>query len=257
LLARSQKAVFRHTLVTRITHWINALCLTVLLMSGLQIFNAHPALYWGKAGADGDNALVEIGAADSRGGPAAGFLRIGPAKFETTGILGLSRNASGELVARAFPAWMTLPGWRDLAAGRRWHFFFAWAFAGNFLLYLAAGFITGHFWRDILPGKAQLKPRALLSDIADHLRLRFPQGKAALQYNPLQKLTYAAVIFVLLPAMILTGLAMSPGMDAIFPWLADVFGGRQSARTLHFVTANFIVLFVLVHVTMAVLAVVS
>ena len=246
--------VFRHTRVTRLTHWINLLCVAVLLMSGLQIFNAHPALYWGQSGADADRPLFEIGADDLGDGPPAGFARIGSSTFKTTGILGVSRNASGEFVQRGFPRWVTLPGWRDLAMGRRWHFFFAWAFVANLLLYLVAGLASGHFWRDLLPDREQLRPRSLLKDALDHLRLKFHHGEEARHYNPLQKLTYLGVIGVLLPLMVLTGLTMSPGMDAILPWLVDLFGGRQSARMIHFIAASLIVLFVFVHVAMVVLA---
>jgi thiosulfate reductase cytochrome b subunit len=246
--------VERHTRVTRLTHWINLFCVAVLLMSGLQIFNAHPALYWGQSGADGDRPLFEIGADGSGDGPPAGFARMGSSTYKTTGILGVSRNASGEVVQRGFPRWVTLPGWRDLALGRRWHFFFAWAFVANLLVYLVAAIAGGHFWRDLLPARHELRPRSLLKDIADHLRLKLPRGEAARHYNPLQKLTYLGVVFVLLPLMILTGLTMSPAMDAIFPWLVDLFGGRQSARTVHFIAASLIVLFVFVHVAMVLLA---
>ncbi len=251
---RRRQLVERHTRVTRLTHWINLLCVAVLLMSGLQIFNAHPALYWGQSGADAGRAAFEIGADDLGDGPPAGFARIGSSIFKTTGFLGVSRNASGEAVQRGFPRWVTLPSWRDLAMGRRWHFFFAWAFVANLLVYLAAAISSGHFWRDLLPGREQLRPRALLQDIANHLRLKFPRGEAARHYNPIQKMTYLGVMFVLLPLMILTGLAMSPGMDAILPWLVDLFGGRQSARTIHFIAAGVIVLFVFIHVAMVLLA---
>src|SRR3984893_2670054 len=246
--------VFRHTRVTRLTHWINLFCVAVLLMSGLQIFNAHPALYWGQSGADADRPLFEIGADDSGDGPPAGFARIGSSTFETTGILGVSRNASGAFVQRGVPRRITLPSWRDLALGRRWHFFFAWLFVANLLVYFAAGLASGHFWRDLIPSRRQLRPRFILRDIIDHLRLKFPRGEAARHYNPLQKLTYLGVVFVLLPLMIVTGLAMSPGMDAILPWLVDLFGGRQSARTIHFIAASLITLFVFVHVAMVLLA---
>ncbi|MGH6834490.1 MAG: cytochrome b/b6 domain-containing protein [Methylocella sp.] len=249
-----RRLIYRHALVTRLTHWINLLCLTVLLMSGLQIFMAHPALYWGQSGADADRPAFEIGADDSRDGPPVGFARIGSSKFETAGILGASRNASGEVVRRAFPRWVTLPSWRDLALGRRWHFFFAWAFVANLLVYFAAGLVNGHLRRDLLPSRQQLRPRSLLQDIGNHLRLKFPRGEAARQYNPIQKLAYLGVIGVLLPLMILTGLTMSPGMDAILPWLVDLFGGRQSARTVHFIAASLILLFVFVHVAMVFLA---
>jgi thiosulfate reductase cytochrome b subunit len=249
-----RRLVDRHTRVNRLTHWINLLCVAVLLMSGLQIFNAHPALYWGQSGFDTERAVFEIGSDDSEDGPPVGFARIGSSTFETSGILGTSRNASGEVVPRGFPRWVTLPSWRDLAMGRRWHFFFAWAFVANLLAYLVAAIASGHFWRDLLPSREQLRPRALLKDLANHLRLKFPRGEAARGYNPLQKLTYLGVIVVLLPLMILTGLAMSPGMGAILPWLVDLFGGRQSARTIHFIAAGLIVLFVFLHVAMVLLA---
>ena len=219
--------VYRHARITRLTHWINLLCVTALLMSGLQIFMAHPALYWGQSGADADRPAFEIGTNESGDGLQVGFARIGSATFETTGILGVSRNASGDTVRRAFPRWATLPSWRDLALGRRWHFFFAWLFVANLLAYFVAGIASGHLRRDLLPSKQQLRPRSLLKDALDHLRLKFPHGEKARHYNPLQKLTYLGVIGVLLPLMVLTGLTMSPGMDAILPWLVDLFGGRQ------------------------------
>ncbi len=246
--------VYRHALVTRLTHWINLLCIVLLLMSGLQIFNAHPALYWGQAGADPSQAPFEIGADDRPDGSPSGFVRIGSTTFETTGYLGISANTAGAEVERAFPQWLTLPGWRDLAMGRRWHFFFAWVFVANLVLYLAATVVSGHLWRDLLPSRRQLRLRALLQDAADHLRLKFSQGEAARSYNTLQKLSYLVVILVLLPAMVLSGLAMSPGMDAIAPLLVDMFAGRQSARTVHFIAAGLIVLFIFVHVAMVLLA---
>src|SRR5262249_28130376 len=156
--------------------------------------------------------------------------------FDTTGILGLSRNASGQNSVRGFPRWATMPSWRDLALGRRWHFFFAWVFVANLFVYFAAAVLSGHLKRDLLLSRAELRPGALIRDAGNHLRLKFPRGEAARHYNPLQKLSYLSVIFVFLPLMVLTGLAMSPGMDAILPWLVDLFGGRQSARTIHFIT---------------------
>ncbi len=235
--------VRRHSLVTRVTHWINLAAMVVLLLSGLQIFNAHPALYWGDVSTFA-NPWVSLFAGE-RGGQGVGMTKIGSAFFETTGVLGFSGNE-----VRGFPAWATLPSYRSLADGRRWHFFFAWLFVLNGLVYLSAGLIGGHVRRDLLPARDQLTPRHLVREIADHARLKFPKGPAALRYNALQKLTYLAVIFGLLPVMVLTGLSMSPGMNAGLPWLPELFGGRQSARTIHFISAGLIVLFVLVHVVM-------
>ncbi|TCL64109.1 cytochrome b/b6 domain-containing protein [Rhizobium sp. BK251] len=242
----------RHSLVTRLTHWLNALCLSFLLLSGLQIFNAHPELYWGHYGADGDPAVLTIGS-EGQGGEARGFVRVAGLRFATTGVLGVS-DVEGERTPRAFPAWATIPSFQDLAAGRRWHFFFAWLFVVNGILYLGFSVLTGHFRRDLAPTTGELSPRHLWHEVLDHARLRFAEGEAAKRYNALQKLAYLVVIVVLLPLMVLTGLTMSPGVDAAFPVLVDVFGGRQSARTIHFAAASFLVLFVVIHIVMVVLS---
>ncbi|WP_226583266.1 cytochrome b/b6 domain-containing protein [Acuticoccus sediminis] len=242
----------RHSIATRLTHWVNALCIALLLLSGLQIFNAHPELYWGRYGADGDPAVLSIGAESGPSGT-RGVVRVGSVTLPTTGVLGLS-TLDGRPVARAFPAWLTIPSYQDLATGRRWHFFFAWLFVANGLVYLLAGVLSRHVARDLAPDRDQLTPRHLWREILDHARLRFPQGDEARRYNGLQKISYLAVIFVLLPLMVVTGLTMSPAMDAAFPVLLDIFGGRQSARTIHFFTASLVVLFVLVHVAMVVLS---
>lgn len=238
----------RHSLTVRLSHWLNVLCMTVLLFSGLQIFNAHPALYWGQYGADSDPSVLSMEAAED-GDVIKGVTRIGSLSFDTTGILGVS-NVDGEATARGFPAWITLPSYQDLATGRRWHFFFAWLFVINGLIYMAYGFAARHFRRDLLPARDELSPANLRHEIVDHARLRFPRGEKARRYNALQKLTYLLVIFLLLPVMIATGLTMSPGFNAFAPWLLDIFGGRQSARTLHFITASALVAFVVVHVAM-------
>ncbi len=242
----------RHSVVTRLTHWLNVLCLSFLLLSGLQIFNAHPELYWGHYGANGDPAVLTIGSDDDAGLP-SGFLRVAGLQIPTTGVLGVS-NVDGEPTARAFPSWATIPSFQDLAAGRRWHFFFAWLFVINGILYLGFSLLSGHFRRDLAPKLHELSPRHLGREVLDHARLRFPEGEEARHYNALQKLTYLAVIVVLLPLMVLTGLTMSPGVDAALPSLVDIFGGRQSARTIHFITASALVIFVIVHVAMVILS---
>ena len=251
---RYPRTVFirRHSVVTRLTHWVNVLCLSLLLLSGLQIFNAHPELYWGHYGADGDPAVLTIGSESLGDGP-HGFARVAGLQIPTTGVLGVS-YVDGEPTSRAFPAWATIPSFQDLAAGRRWHFFFAWLFLINGILYLGFSMLSGHFRRNLTPTSQELSPRHLGREIIDHARLRFPKGEEAKHYNALQKLTYLAVIVVLLPLMVLTGLTMSPGVDAALPALVDIFGGRQSARTIHFITASALVLFVVVHVAMVVLS---
>lgn len=242
----------RHSLAVRLTHWINVLCISFLIMSGLQIFNAHPDLYWGKYGADADPSFISIGA-EQDGDTLKGVTRIGTISFTTTSVLGAS-IINGELRPRAFPTWITIPSYRDLAQGRRWHFFFAWLFVINGLVYLAYGFFAGHFRRDLAPSGEELSPRHLAKEVADHARLRFPKGEEARRYNALQKLAYLGVIFLVLPGIVLTGLTMSPGINAAIPWLVDLFGGRQSARTIHFICATLIVLFIIVHLAMVLLS---
>ncbi|MDR6669003.1 cytochrome b/b6 domain-containing protein [Rhizobium sp. 1399] len=242
----------RHSLATRVTHWINVLCLSLLLMSGLQIFNAHPALYWGQYGADADPSWLSISAVDEDGGT-RGVLRIGNLQITTTGILGVS-GTGDDATERGFPSWITIPSYQDLATGRRWHLFFAWLFVINGSIYALIGFLSGHFRRDLAPSGEEISPHHLGQEIADHARLRFPRGEKAKHYNVLQKLAYLVVIFILLPLMFATGLTMSPGMDAGYPFLLDFFGGRQSARSIHFICAWSIVLFVFVHVAMVILS---
>jgi thiosulfate reductase cytochrome b subunit len=235
-------------------HWVNALCIFMVLMSGLQIFNAHPRLYWGQYGANADPAFIQIGATEDSGGKAVGILQVGNAQFRTTGVLGVSSGSDGEPGERGFPSWATIPSLQDLASGRRWHFFFAWILVINSSVYFVISLLKGHFRRDLLPTRGELAPSHVVRDLWDHLRLKFPKGDAARHYNILQKLAYLGVLLVLAPTMLSTGLAMSPGGDAAFPWLLDLFGGRQSARTLHFICAMLIVLFILVHLSMVLLA---
>lgn len=242
-----REIIRRHRLSVRITHWINVAVVGLLLMSGLNIFNAHPSLYWGQAGADFDRPWLQLTVA-SEAGHLAGVTRLAGASVDTTGLLGLSQGAGGHWTVQGFPEWATLPNRRDLATARRWHFFLAWLLVANAAAYWLFGLGNGHIRRDIAPTGEDLAPRNLWRSIVDHARLKHPVGEAAKRYNVLQKLAYLAVIVGFLPAMVLTGLAMSPGVDAAVPWLVDLFGGRQSARAIHFISASAIVLFVAVHV---------
>lgn len=205
----------RHRLSTRLWHWTNAVTLYVMLASGLGIFNAHPQLYWGQYGANFDHPWLKL---------------------------------------PRFGALLTLPAHYDLAMSRVWHFAFALVLAFALLAYMVWSLVNRHVSRDLAFRKGELAPRHVWADIKDHARLRFPTGAAALRYNVLQKASYIGVIFILLPTIILTGLTMSPAMDAAWPWLLDLFGGRQSARSIHFIVAGLLVAFFLVHILMVILA---
>ncbi len=237
--------LYRHRLPVRIMHWINVVCVFILLMSGLNIFNAHPSLYWGK---DSHFAtpLLAITQTDEAGG-ARGVVRVGGREFDTTGVLGLSSAPGGEgNAARAFPSWATIPGSQWLAMARQWHLFFAWVFVLNGIAYLLWTIFSGHLRRDLVPTRTEV--RGIGQSIKDHLLLRHPHGDDARRYNVLQNFAYLGIIFIVLPLIVLGGWAMSPMMDSFLPGWVDVLGGRQGLRTLHFVGATLLLAFICVHV---------
>ncbi|MGX7895674.1 cytochrome b/b6 domain-containing protein [Tsuneonella sp. HG222] len=199
----------RHSLATRLWHWINVLALVMLFMSGLNISNAHRHLYWGKWGFGGDGAWLDV---------------------------------------MRFPGWATIPDYYSLAVARQWHLLFAWVFALGLLFYMIASLINRHFRRDIATRRSEWRWNAIRSDIAAHLRFDFAHRDG--KYNFLQKVAYGLVLFVLLPAMILTGMAISPGTNASLPFLVDLFGGRQGARSVHFIAAWGLFGFFVLHVAL-------
>lgn len=239
-----QPLVYRTRLPVRIWHWINALTIFVMLMSGATIFNAHPRLYWGKFGANYERAWFAIG---HRG--QEGYLYLSGVEIPTTGFLGWTENST-----KAFPPLLTIPNYYSLAEGRQWHFFFAWVLVISTVLFVIYAIFSRHLSRDLALTREERKPAHLWHDIKEHARLHFPTGEAAKAYNPLQKIAYLGVIFVLIPLVILTGMTMSPNLNAAFPWLLDLFGGRQSARSIHFLCAAGFLGFILVHLMMVVLA---
>jgi thiosulfate reductase cytochrome b subunit len=244
--APPREVMYRHTVTVRVTHWLNVLIFVALLASGLRLFNVHPALYWGNDGHSGMPSFISIDALmDAETGDPVGVTTVVGRSFVTTGVLGISYRG-GEPVEAAFPDWLTLPG--GLGFARDVHFDAAWLFVLNGLVYLLFGLFSGHFRHDLLPAAKELAPRRLLAEIWSHLRLRRARGEEARRYNVLQKLAYVNVIFVLLPVMVLSGLTMSPAVTAAMPFLLDLFGGRQSARTIHFLAADLLVLFVLIHI---------
>lgn len=250
-MARPAPLVKRHPLWVRAAHWLNAVLVVLLLGTGLNIFNAHPSLYWGIRGTSVDTGArwLQIGNIGARG-----KTMIGDTMFDTTGLLGRSTSPAGTQQNIAFPHWATIPGWRNLGVARNWHFFAAWLLILNGLAYLGWGLASGQLRRRLLPARADLAPAHLWQDIRHHLTLHFPKGQAALAYQPLQKLAYSSVVLILLPLMVFSGLGMSPGIDASWPWLLDAFGGRQSARSVHFLASAALVLFVVVHLLMLLLA---
>lgn len=236
--------IYRTRLPVRIWHWVNAVAIFAMLMSGATIFNAHPRLYWGKYGATFETPWLEIGRQGQQG-----FLRLGSLQVDTTGFLGLTDHST-----KAFPPLVTIPNYYSLAEGRQWHFFFAWALVISLTLFVVYSIFSKHLSRDLALKPEERKLAHLWHDIKEHAHLRFPTGEAAKAYNPLQKIAYLGVIFGLIPLVVLTGMTMSPTLNAAFPWLLDVFGGRQSARSIHFLCATGFLAFILIHLLMVILA---
>ncbi len=237
---------YRHSLPVRIMHWTTVILLTILLMSGLNIFEAHPALYWGKSSYNGRPPFMVVGSRENTKGEVVGITRIFGHDFVTTGFLGVSSDSQGQLIKNSFPSWLTIPGNRWLAMARRWHFFFAWLLVINGLAFMGYSAASRHLRRDLFPTRKDW--RSMGSTFINHLRLRHPSGEAARHYNILQKLAYLTVIFLLLPLIILNGLGMSPALDTLYPGWVDLFGGRQSMRSIHFFVSWALVLFTFIHV---------
>lgn len=156
------------------------------------------------------------------------------------------------LLVPRFADWMTIPGYYSLAVARDWHLLMAWPFALGLLIIWVAMLRNGHFVRDIMTRLREWKPRNVAQDVKAHLRLNFSHGHG--RYNFLQKVTYGLVFGVLLPGLVFTGIAISPGMEPTFRWLVDLMGGRQSARSLHFIFAFAIFGFLILHVALVLLS---
>lgn len=237
--------VYRHRLPVRISHWLNVPFLIILIMSGLQIFNAHPALYWGDR-SDRDRALLSIRLVQSESGEAKGITTILGRQLETTGVLGYSDG-----MRRGFPAWATIPSAKWLAMGRQWHLFFAWLFVINGLIYTAYALASRHVSHDLVPSRKDW--RSFGKSLRAHLFQKQSGSGHAKGYNVLQKIAYTTILLIVAPLIVLTGLAMSPTIDTAVPWMLTILGGRQTARTIHFVACFSFVGFIGVHILQVVL----
>ena len=229
-------SVTGHARWVRLSHWILAASVLALAFSGFEILMVHPRLYWGMAGNDLTPALFEL--------PISRNYMHGGWKPPVVFYPGPHPIVSA---ARTYDIF-NRNSW-----GRSLHFLAAWFLVVTGLIYLFVGLASGHLGRHLVPRLRELAPRTLWRDIASHLRLPMPPARGGPPYGLLQKLTYAGVVFVVLPLMVLTGLAMSPAVTAACPGLLDLFGGSQSARTIHFFAFMALVLFLIVHITMVAL----
>ena len=203
----------RHALSTRLWHWANLACVVILFMSGLNISNAHPRLYWGDWGFDRSTAWLEV---------------------------------------PRFPGWMTIPGHYSLAGAREWHLLMAWPFALALLFMWLSMLLNRHFARDLVTTRREWTWAAIREDVGKHLRLDFTHEGS--KFNFLQKLAYGLVLGVLLPGMILTGMGISPGLSPLLGPIVDFVGGRQTARSLHFLFAWGLFGFFVLHVVLVVVS---
>jgi thiosulfate reductase cytochrome b subunit len=227
--------VGRHSLWVRISHWIVTASVLVLAFSGIEILMVHPRLYWGHAGNDLTPALLELPI--SRNYKHGGWEK--PVRFFA--------DASGPVSASRTYDIFNQNGW-----GRSLHFLAAWCLVLPGAVYLLAGIFGGHFRSHIWPRAGELMPRLLWREAMDHLRLHVRPATGGPDYGLLQKCAYSFVLFLAAPLMVMTGLAMSPAVTAAFPFLLWIFGGFQSARTIHFFTFAALLLFLVVHVVMVI-----
>lgn len=237
------KVVYRHSIVARLSHWLWALALLVLVMSGLQIFNAAPYLDASDKTDPAKRVLAIVGGTPPGATDAIGMVYLFGHTFTTTGILGYTDDGQGGRAARAFPGWLTLPSYQDLASGRVWHLFFGWMLILALVAY-GINLIVRKGFRELIMRPEDF--RKLWPMQLYYLRLRKeppPHGT----YNPLQKLTYNVVLFVLMPLAVITGLALSPGIDAIAGPLTTLLGGRQFARLWHFAIMSLFIAYFATH----------
>ena len=211
------RLTLRHSGVVRVTHWLTFIAFLALLVTGLGIVISHPRFYWGEVGNVNTRPLFTLPIPASRNTVPTGYHYIMP----------------------------DMNGW-----GRYLHFEASWLLVLTGLVYLAYGIFSGHFRNNLIPARGDRTLRACMERLAAYARFRFTLPKEGSSYNVLQRLVYIKVIFVLVPLMIWTGLAMSPAFTSVFPVTAELLGGRQSARTLHVFITGLLVVFVVIHVVM-------
>lgn len=232
-------SIYKYAIATRISHWLWVLAFGVLVSSGMQIFNAAPFL----DAADKTDQTRRVLSIDSpRDG--VGTTSIFGHVFTTSGWLGWTPDGTGGHASRAFPSWITIPAYQDLADGRRWHFFFAWAAIVAWLTWLISSAIKGNL-KEIILRPADIPKLWPMQAYYLHLRKTPPPYGL---YNPLQKASYTVVLFGIAPLVVLTGIALSPGVDAIAHPLTMILGGRQFARLWHFTGMLLLVGFWSIHV---------
>ncbi|ULQ50908.1 cytochrome b/b6 domain-containing protein [Flavihumibacter fluvii] len=226
-----------HKRWVKITHWIITLSFLALTFTGYEMLMVHPRFYWGEVGNDLTPALFELPV--SRNYKHGGWDKSTPFYQQAGSPISASRTYDI----------FNQNGW-----GRSGHFLAAWFLVLTGLSYLVAGFVTGHFRRNLWPGSSEFTLQHLRQDLANHLKMKVPPATNGPHYGLLQKSTYLIVIFFLLPVIAITGLTMSPAITAAYPFLIKICFGAQSARTIHFFASVALVGFLIIHVVMVILS---
>ncbi|BBY08181.1 molybdopterin-dependent oxidoreductase [Mycobacterium noviomagense] len=216
---------FDYPLWLRIDHWLNVLFLTLLLRSGFEILGTHPKLYWHE---------------DSK--PGTEWARFTTKEMPTDKLYDTLDEEE------SYSSIIALPGHKKLGMGRHWHFFavIGWILVGA--SYYVLLFATGQ-WHRYWPYSWSIFADAW-NDIVAYMTFNLPPLLPGEPLDAIQKLTYAAVIFLLAPFQILTGAAQSPAVEARFPWYVQMWGGRQWARSLHFFGLVAFLIFIVIHLSM-------
>ena len=225
-----------HTIWVRICHWLAALSVIALMVSGYAMLMTNPNLYWGEVGNPLTPAFLELPVSKNfqHGGLSE------PTPFFDTEDSPVTSNRGFEI--------LNLNSW-----GRSLHFLMSWIFVITGCVYLVLGLLSGHFRRNLLPSAGELSSTAFWRDVKQHARFQVSASDSGPPYGLLQKFAYCMILFFIIPVIFLTGLTMSPSITAAFPVLLDIFGGYQSARTIHFFAFVAMALFLLVHILMVLL----
>jgi thiosulfate reductase cytochrome b subunit len=231
-----------HALWVRLCHWLLAASVLALCVSGFVVLMAHPRLYWGEAGNDLTPALLEL--------PISRNYHHGG--WQQTVVFSDARAAAdggahGDAIVSASRTYEIFNenGW-----ARSLHFLAAWALVATGTAYLLAGLVTGHLLRELVPRAREISPSILWRDLVARLRGASASIPPGPPYGALQRCAYFGAVFLALPLLTITGLAMSPAVAAAYPAIATVWGGSQSARTIHFFTFALVALFAIGHVLM-------
>ncbi|ABQ70685.1 Thiosulfate reductase cytochrome B subunit (membrane anchoring protein)-like protein [Rhizorhabdus wittichii RW1] len=242
--------VVRHSLVARLWHWTTAGTVVLLLWSGVMIFNVHPRLYWGDSGHKGEAAIMEVAARDLSRTPLEVIGRAGGYEVDLTGWLGsvLDLGSAGKFFVLIAPS-----ADFQFGATRALHFLAAEVLIATWIFYAVYLMASRRLGRWVIYPK-DMSPRIIFGQIKSYFTFWRKGRDAEMDYNPIQKMIYIALFFILIPVAILSGMTMSNAMTARFPLLLDMFGGRQSARTIHFIAAGSFALFVVVHIAALLMA---